>query len=196
MAFGGAPPNTVVAQRLAGYGDQMTVTTRVPSLVVAVCIACVMLQGCDFPSPVAPTYRPPAPTPKTAKMKAVVKGTVQITTIDIDGHGAYRFAVTLTESGGVSATINSGVVEFDNGFGGECLYPASSLTFTRIPANGTLVMAPMTCENYGAFNVDIAFRLTDDLGSTSTVDIFVDLSTGVFHQPQRLRSTIASELRE
>ena len=65
----------------------------------------------------------------------VVAGAVSVTkwTLAPD-KVAYVFAIRLSESGGVPATITEAWVHFDNGFGGGCEYRAAQLGQNRLAA--------------------------------------------------------------
>ena len=115
-----------------------------------------------------PTSKPSrvAPLPKAA-----LAGTLDVRQVGTAGQIAYVFTVTVVESGGVSATVSDVSINFDNGFGGQCIFTAAQLGQARVPANGQLTLSPMICDNGHdqAFNVFIQVRLTDDNGYKASV---------------------------
>jgi len=82
------------------------------------------------------------------------------------GAVAYSFAVMLTESAGIGATVTSVGVQFDNGFGGaRCSLSGDRLSDAHLAANGTLALNPLTCgyeDGSPAFNANVAVELRDD----------------------------------
>jgi hypothetical protein len=148
----------------------MTVRFRVRSSVVAVATGALVLAGCSNPPvpPVMPTLPPLAPLPR-----AVVAGSLEVTQSAAAGQVSYVFAVKLAESGGVPATVTELSISFDNGFGGQCIGLVAKLSQTRVPANSTLALDSLTCDNFNelAFNVEVTVNLTDDNGYKTQVGL-------------------------
>jgi hypothetical protein len=148
---------------------------RFRPFVLAVGIGALMLAGCDpfshdpfRPTPVAV----PLPAPVVPPPKAVIAGTLDITQTGTDNQIEYWFVVNLTETGNVAATVTSVSIAFDNGWGGECIFAADKLDQKRLPANGTLTLAPLKCTDGGQpFNVSVTARLTDDNGYKPSVSL-------------------------
>ena len=106
--------------------------------------------------------------------KSVVTGTLEVTqSRTTPNQVSYVFALKLTESAGVPATITALWIDFDDGWSGQCLWAQDKLGQTRLPANGTLALDPLTCDLGGAavdFSVNVA--LTDDNGYLTGVYLF------------------------
>jgi hypothetical protein len=82
------------------------------------------------------------------------------------------FTVKLTESAGGPATVTDLWITIDSGYGGQCNWTTDKLDQTRLPANGTLSLGPLTCgfANYGsAVDLEISITLRDDFGHLVTV---------------------------
>jgi hypothetical protein len=107
----------------------------------------------------------------------VVAGAVSVTKSTLaPDKVAYVFAIRLSESGGVPATITEAWVHFDNGFGGGCEYRAAQLGQNRLAANGTLEIDPLTCGYLGsaAFNAQVHVNFTDENRHLGTVSVLVN----------------------
>jgi hypothetical protein len=103
--------------------------------------------------------------------KAVVTAELEISQQGTPGQISYVFAVTLTESAGTPATVTSLWATFDAGWGGQCSWTPDKLGQTRLPANGTLVLGPLTCSvGYDQVSdVVVEIDLKDDIGYTSQI---------------------------
>ena len=123
-----------------------------------------LVAGCGDDSRLVRPSQVVVPTPTAA----VVAGTLEVTQMGTGDRVWYVFAVKLTESKGVPATVNEAGIHFDNGWGGECSFGAASLRQTRVPAKGTLALDPLTCDNFNepAFNAVVDINLTDNNGYT------------------------------
>jgi hypothetical protein len=136
------------------------------SLVLTV-VSAVLVTGCvrsgegTMPSTLGVVTRAPLPP------AAVVKGTLDVAEKGTDEKVWYEFTVKLTESNGVALNVNKAWVGFDSGWGGECSFTGSTLGVSRVPANGTLTLGPLTCSNGDVGAVDASFELTltDDNGN-------------------------------
>jgi hypothetical protein len=100
-------------------------------------------------------------------------------TLDVSQSGtepdrvSYVFALKLTESAGVPWTVTE--VWISDGGGGEvCSWTPYKLGQTRLPANGTLALDPLTCGDFyqKLFYVSVFIILTDDNGHLTYVDLY------------------------
>jgi hypothetical protein len=94
-----------------------------------------------------------------------VTGTLEVTQMGTGDKVEYLFAVKLTESKGVQATVTEAWIHLDSGWSGQCSFDAARLGQTRVPANGTVALNPLTCPSYWTDSyADISLSLTDDSG--------------------------------
>ena len=108
------------------------------------------------------TGRPPS---TRARRSCSLAGTLEVTQVRRGDQVDYVFAVKLTESEGVPATVTAVWIVFDAGYGGECSFDAASLGQARVPANGTLALNPLTCPSYWTDSyAEVSLSLTDDNG--------------------------------
>ena len=104
-----------------------------------------------------------------------VTGTLEVSQSGTEpDHVFYVFALKLTESAGVPTTVTDIWITFDDGWGGGCSWTPDKLGQTRLPANGTLALDPLTCDDFHekAFSVEVSIRLTDDNGHMTYVDLY------------------------
>jgi hypothetical protein len=149
------------------------------SVGLAIGVLCALvLAGCDSPlNPVGPTQvglkaerQPGALVPTRIKpvplTKAVVSGTLELFTEagTEPGQVFYVFAPKLTESAGVSATVTSVFVWFDEGWGGACGWKTGQMVHTRLLAGDTLTLDTLSCPGWDATWVDVWIDLKDDNG--------------------------------
>ena len=101
-------------------------------------------------------------------VRPAVTAAVGITKQVTAGEISYGFAVTLTESASVSATISSLWITFDEGWGGQCGWTANQLGQKRLVANTTMTLDPLTCSDFGyeASSVEVSIELKNDNGQT------------------------------
>lgn len=111
----------------------------------------------------------PAPpqSPQGAPLpKSVIGATIAATRSPVAPEKlTYMFAVGLSESGGVPATVTSVHIQF-----ASCAYGADQIKQTRLPANGTLAMAPVACgypDGSAAFNAGVSANFIDDTATPS-----------------------------
>ena len=80
--------------------------------------------------------------------------------------GPYVFTVRLTEQAGEPMSISAIWIFFDDYGGAQCKWTPNNLSQTRVPANGTLALDPLTCSNGDgeAVNADVSIELKDDKG--------------------------------
>jgi hypothetical protein len=107
--------------------------------------------------------------------RAIVTGTLELTQSRTPPNQvSYVFALKLTESAGVPATITALWIDFDDGWSGQCLWTQDKLAQTRLPAKGTLALDPLTCDlGHGeAVDLTVNVTLTDDNGYLTGVYLF------------------------
>ena len=113
------------------------------------------------------------------RRKAVVTGTFEVSQSGTEPDQVfYVFALKLTESAGVPATVTGVWISFDGRWfdgwwGAQCSFAADKLGQKRVPANGTLTLDPLTCDDWHelAFAVDVELDLTDDNGYKTQVNL-------------------------
>lgn len=99
--------------------------------------------------------------PVNSTAVAAVAGTLDVTQTGT----VFVFTVELTESKGVAATVTDAWVNLDSGWSGQCSFDVARLGQTRVPANGTLALNPLTCGSDGTTAVaELSIGLTDDNG--------------------------------
>jgi hypothetical protein len=111
--------------------------------------------------------------------RAVVTGTLEVTqSRTAPNQVSYVFALKLTESAGVPATVTALWIDFDDGWSGQCFWTQDKLGQTRLTANGTLALDPLTCDlGHGeAVDFSVNVTLTDDNGYLTGVYLFRKLS--------------------
>jgi len=102
-----------------------------------------------------------------------VTGTIEVSQSGTEPHVSYVFALKLTESAGVPKTVTDLSITFDDGWGGGCNWFPYKLGPTRLPANGTLALEPLTCDVYQkAFEVVVSITFTDDNGRMTYVELY------------------------
>lgn len=112
--------------------------------------------------------------------KAEVTVALEVSLEGTPGKRSYVFAVKLSESAGVAATVTDLWITLDDGWSGQCRWTPDKLGETRLPANGTLSLDRLTCDNfqnfdYEAFSVQVSIALTDDNGYKTGVDLYREL---------------------
>ena len=111
----------------------------------------------------------PIPTPPPP-VKAVVAAELDVLDWGTANKYVYGIGVRLTESAGVSATITNVFVMFDEGWGDVCSFSGDQFWQSNLPANGTLFLEPVACENsWAPWSVEIGVTLKDDRGNTINV---------------------------
>ena len=111
-------------------------------------------------NPLVPASRRPLPL-----TKAVVTAVLEVQDWGTPDKFLYGIGLRLTESAGVSATFTSVEIVFDEWWGAICTFNADQYWETTIPANGTLVLEPIGCENYWPpYFVEIFVSLKDANG--------------------------------
>jgi len=110
------------------------------------------------------------------KRKAAVTATFEVSQAGAEPNVPYVFDVKLTESAGVPATVTAIWITFDDGWGGQCSWTPDKLSQTRLPANGTLALEALACNDGGkAFSVEITVYLEDDSGYQTIVGLYRNL---------------------
>ena len=101
--------------------------------------------------------------------KAAVAAAFEISQQETAGQLSYVFAVKLTESAGVPATVTDVWITFDSGWSGQCGFTADKLGQTRLQANETLTLHPLVCGSPRdePFDVEVFVGLQDDNGYTT-----------------------------
>jgi hypothetical protein len=105
--------------------------------------------------------------------KAVVTVALEVTQQDTSEQVSY--VVKLSESAGVPATVTELWLTLDEGWSGQCSWTSDKLGPTRLPANGTLALGPLTCGLGPDFNVVVSIWLTDDNGYRTYVELRRDV---------------------
>jgi hypothetical protein len=104
--------------------------------------------------------------------RAVVAGTLEVTQTGTGDKVRYVFAVKLTESNGVPATVTEVWINLgDDGWDWQCSFDAARLGQTRVPANGALALDPLTCDYPPTLYAGVSLSLTDDNGYKVQLDL-------------------------
>jgi hypothetical protein len=108
---------------------------------------------------------------RTVLFRPAVTAALDVTKQETAGQISYAFALTLTESASVPTTITAIWVTFDSGWGAQCSWTSNQLRQSRLPANGTLVLDPLICDDFHeeASSVDVSIELTDDKGHRTQI---------------------------
>lgn len=106
---------------------------------------------------------------------AVVTGTLEVSLQGTPGQRSYVFTVTLTESAGFAASVTDLWINLDSGWSGQCNWTPNNLGQTRLPANGTLALGPLTCGLEKAFDVEVSISFIDDKGDKVNVGLYREL---------------------
>ena len=109
--------------------------------------------------------------PGTRRVVIGLTAALEVSQQGAPGQRTYVFAVTLTESSGVSATVTGLLISLDDGVSGECIWTPDKLGETRLPANGTLALGPLACGYEGSSNVGVSIDLTYDNGHATHVGL-------------------------
>jgi hypothetical protein len=100
--------------------------------------------------------------------RAIVTVELEVSLQGTPGLMSYVFALKFTESVGVPATVTGVFIGFDDNavFSPQCDFGPDKLSQTRLPANGTLALDPITCggPDDKPFNVVVDISLKDDYG--------------------------------
>jgi hypothetical protein len=102
-----------------------------------------------------------------------VTGTLEVSQSETEARVSYVFTLKLTEWAGVPKTVTDIWITFDDGWAGGCDWIPYKLGPTRLPANGTLALDPLTCSLYGKFfDVVVSIVLKDDNGHVTYVELY------------------------
>jgi hypothetical protein len=109
----------------------------------------------------------------TIEVSQPVTGTIEVSQSETEARVSYVFTLKLTESAGVPKTVTDIWITFDDGWAGWCGWLPYKLGPTRLPANGTLALDPLTCSLYGKyFDVVVSIVLKDDNGRITYVELY------------------------
>ena len=109
------------------------------------------------------------------RVRPAVTVTLEVSLQGTPGQRSYVFTVKLTELAGVPATVTGLWIGLDHGWGEHCHWTPDKLSETRLPANGTLALGPLTCGYEQSGHVAVFISLRDDNGRLTSVDLYREL---------------------